>query len=83
MFSPYLCASQKIEIPSSTSEIDKIFWDAASPGAATEGIIKQRGLLVWKYETKALTMDKPSTGARHRKNMPNTGIYIRKNFMKN
>lgn len=38
MFSPYLYESQGIEIPLSTSEIDKIFWDAASPGVATDGI---------------------------------------------
>lgn len=38
MFSPYIYESQGIEIPLSTSEIDKIFWDAASPGVATDGI---------------------------------------------
>lgn len=38
MFSPYLYESQGIEIPLSTSEIDKIFWDAASPGVATNGM---------------------------------------------
>ena len=38
MFSPYLYESQGIEIPLSTSEIDKIFWDAASPGVATDGM---------------------------------------------
>lgn len=38
MFSPYLYESQGIEIPLSTSEIDKIFWDAASPGVATKGM---------------------------------------------
>ncbi len=38
MFSPYIYESQGIEIPLSTSEIDKIFWDAASPGVATDGM---------------------------------------------
>lgn len=38
MFSPYLYESQGIEIPLSTSEIDRIFWDAASPGVATKGM---------------------------------------------
>lgn len=38
MFLPYLYESQGIEVPLSTEEIDKIFWDAAAPGAPTEGI---------------------------------------------
>ena len=38
MFLPYLYESQGIEIPLTTSEIDKIFWDAASPGVATDGM---------------------------------------------
>ena len=38
MFSPYLYESQGIKIPLSTSEIDQIFWDAASPGDATDGV---------------------------------------------
>lgn len=38
MFSPYLYESQGIEIPLDTSKIDKIFWDAASPGVATDGM---------------------------------------------
>lgn len=38
MFTPYLYESQGIEIPLSTEEIDKIFWDAASPGVPTDGI---------------------------------------------
>lgn len=38
MFSPYLYESLGIEIPLSTSEIDKIFWDAASLGVATDGM---------------------------------------------
>lgn len=45
MFSPYLYESQGIEIPLSTEEIDRIFWDAASPGAPTEGIESFLGLL--------------------------------------
>lgn len=38
MFTPYLYESQGIEIPLSTEEVDKIFWDAASPGVPTDGI---------------------------------------------
>ena len=48
MFSPYLYESQGIEIPLSTSEIDKIFWDAASPGDATEGM-KEFGMLATNW----------------------------------
>lgn len=50
MFSPYLYESQGIKIPLSTSEIDQIFWDAASPGVATDGVkeflafLKKRGI---------------------------------------
>ena len=39
MFTPYLYESLGIEVPLSTEEIDKIFWDAASPGVPTDGII--------------------------------------------
>lgn len=38
MFVPYIYESQGIEIPLSTEEIDKIFWDAASPGVPCEDI---------------------------------------------
>lgn len=38
MFVPYLYESLGIEIALSNSEIDRIFWDAAAPGAPTEGI---------------------------------------------
>lgn len=38
MFNPYLYESQGIEVPLSTEEIDKIFWDNAAPGVPTEGI---------------------------------------------
>lgn len=38
MFTPYLYESQGIEISHSNSEIDTVFWDAAAPGAPTEGI---------------------------------------------
>lgn len=38
MFAPYLYESQGIEIGLSSSEIDTVFWNAASPGAPTEGI---------------------------------------------
>lgn len=38
MFTPYLYESLGIEISLSTEEIDKIFWDAASPGEPTPGI---------------------------------------------
>lgn len=38
MFCPYLYESQGIEIGLSSSEIDTVFWNAASPGAPTEGI---------------------------------------------
>ena len=50
MFSPYLYESQGIEVPLSTEEIDKIFWDAASPGVPTEGVglflefLRERGI---------------------------------------
>lgn len=39
MFSPYLYESLGIEIPLSNQERDTIFWDAASPGVPTEGIL--------------------------------------------
>ena len=38
MFTPYLYESQGIEIALSSSEIDTVFWNAAAPGAPTEGI---------------------------------------------
>lgn len=50
MFCPYLYESQGIEIGLSSSEIDTVFWNAASPGAPTEGIedfleyLKKKGI---------------------------------------
>lgn len=50
MFTPYLYESQGIEIALSNSEIDTVFWNAAAPGAPTEGIqdfleyLKQKGI---------------------------------------
>lgn len=50
MFTPYLYESQGIEIALSNSEIDTVFWDAASPGVPTEGIedflldLKKKGI---------------------------------------
>lgn len=38
MFTSYLYTSQGIELSLSPEEIDRIFWDAASPGVPTEGI---------------------------------------------
>lgn len=38
MFTPYLYESQGIEIALSNAEIDIVFWDAAAPGAPTEGM---------------------------------------------
>ncbi len=38
MFTSYLYESQGIKLSLSPNEIDKIFWDAAAPGTATEGI---------------------------------------------
>lgn len=38
MFAPYLYESQGIELALSNSEIDAVFWDAASPGTPTEGV---------------------------------------------
>ena len=38
MFSKYLYESQGIEISLSPEEMDSVFWDAAAPGKATEGI---------------------------------------------
>ncbi|MDE6939443.1 MAG: HAD-IA family hydrolase [Lachnospiraceae bacterium] len=38
MFTPYLYESLGIEIALTNAEIDMIFWDAAAPGAATEGV---------------------------------------------
>lgn len=45
MFLPYLYESQGIEIPLSTEEIDRIFWDAASPGIPTDGMADFLGFL--------------------------------------
>lgn len=50
MFTPYLYESQGIEIALSNSEIDTVFWNAASPGTPTEGIrdfleyLKKKGI---------------------------------------
>lgn len=38
MFTSYLYTSQGIDIPLTSDEIDRIFWDAAAPGTPTEGI---------------------------------------------
>lgn len=38
MFSAYLYSSLGIELSLSLSELDRVFWDAASPAAPTEGI---------------------------------------------
>lgn len=39
MFTPYLYESQGIEVSLSNEEIDTVFWNAAAPGAPTEGIL--------------------------------------------
>ena len=52
MFTPYLYESQGIEIPLSIEEIDKIFWDAASPGVPTDGI---ESFLIFLRENKIRT----------------------------
>ena len=39
MFTRYLYESQGIKLSIPYSKIDKIFWDAASPGTATVGIM--------------------------------------------
>lgn len=50
MFAPYLYESLGIEIGLSSSEIDTVFWNAASPEAPTEGIkdflvyLKEKGI---------------------------------------
>jgi len=38
MFTRYLYESQGIELPLTSKEIDRIFWDAASPGEPSDGI---------------------------------------------
>ncbi len=38
MFTPYIYESQGIEIALSNEEIDTVFWNAAAPGIATDGI---------------------------------------------
>lgn len=40
MFCPYLYESQGIELSLKQSEIDRVFWDASSPGKPTEGIVE-------------------------------------------
>ena len=40
MFSPYLYESMGIELSLSHKERDKVFWDAASPGVPTDGIVQ-------------------------------------------
>lgn len=52
MFTPYLYESQGIEIPLRIEEIDKIFWDAASPGVPTDGI---ESFLIFLRENKIRT----------------------------
>lgn len=38
MFTAYLYASQGVELSIGSEEVDRIFWDAASPGTPTEGM---------------------------------------------
>lgn len=38
MFTAYLYESQGIELSIKSDEIDRVFWDAAAPGKATEGV---------------------------------------------
>ena len=38
MFTSYLYTAQGIDVPLTSDEIDRIFWDAAAPGVPTEGI---------------------------------------------
>lgn len=45
MFASYLYESQGIKLSIPYSQLDQIFWDAASPGRATDGIIKFLHLL--------------------------------------
>ena len=45
MFSPYLYESMGVELSLSNKERDKVFWDAASPGVPTEGILEFLGFL--------------------------------------
>jgi len=45
MFTSYLYHSMGIELNLSEQEIDRIFWDAASPGAPTDGIEDLLGFL--------------------------------------
>lgn len=52
MFTPYIYESQGIEVPLSTEEIDRIFWDAASPGVPTDGI---ESFLIFLRENKIRT----------------------------
>lgn len=40
MFTAYLYQSMGIELALTPQEIDRIFWDAASPGVPTEGIVE-------------------------------------------
>lgn len=50
MFCPYLYESQGIELSLKQPEIDKVFWDASSPGKPTDGIegvltfLKEKGI---------------------------------------
>lgn len=50
MFTPYLYESVGIELSIKNGEVDRVFWDAASPGKPTEGIeaflsfLKQKGI---------------------------------------
>lgn len=50
MFSPYLYESVGIELSIRNGDVDKVFWDAASPGKPTDGIeaflnfLKQKGI---------------------------------------
>ena len=50
MFCPYLYESQGIELSLKQTEIDRVFWDASSPGKPTEGIeeflefLKEKGI---------------------------------------
>ncbi len=50
MFTAYLYESMGIELDISGKEVDRVFWDAAAPGVATEGIhqflsfLRERGI---------------------------------------
>lgn len=78
MFCPYLYESQGIEIPLTAAQIDRIFWDASSPGKPTEGIeeflrfLKEKGIRTGVISN--ITYAEEVVAERINRMLPNNGF---------